>query len=92
MSEEQDLRQIVREESREGTRETLQSLGLDVTDLHGLQADLQWLRRARQGSEDMGRWVKRGAVLSFIGFIFWLLKHGLFDALIRIMTHRGTDE
>lgn len=58
---EQEVRQIV----RETVHETLTTLGLDVADPEAVlaaQADFAYLRRSRRGAEEIGKWIRRGAI------------------------------
>ncbi len=53
-----ELRRLV----RETVHETLTSIGFDVTEPTAIQADAQYLRKARTGSEEVSKWVKRSAI------------------------------
>ena len=67
------IRRIV----KESVRETLTAMGVDVSSpdaLIALQRDMSWVRRTRQGSEDMGRRARLaavGAALSGLTFLLW---------------------
>lgn len=61
-SHRREMRAIV----KETVRETLYGIGFDMSDPNKLQADMHYLRKLRDGSEDVVRVVRRSAIT--IGF------------------------
>ncbi len=55
------LRKIVREAVREGIGDTLTRYGFDTSDTASMQADMIYLRKARLGSDEILKWMRRSA-------------------------------
>lgn len=59
---------------RETVQETLLGLGFDMMDPNRLQADMHYLRKLRDGSEDVARIIRRSAItlsLSTGVYLLW---------------------
>lgn len=76
------------EEVKQVVRQTLLELGINVSDsdhVTEMQEDFAYLRRARKGSNEVGKWAKRGLIgtgISAAAFVGW---EGL-KAMLRIKT------
>lgn len=55
---EEDIKRIV----AQSVEETLRNIGFTTQDPHEIQADQIYLRKARQGSDEIGKWAKRSAL------------------------------
>lgn len=65
-----DIKRIV----AQSVEETLRNLGFTTHDPHEIQADQIYLRKARQGSDEVTKWAKRsllGIGLSATAFALW---------------------
>lgn len=66
-----------REETRQIVRETLRELGIDPEDFRGHQRDMAFVRRQREGAEQVARWSKRACIVTSVGAIasgfIWLV-------------------
>lgn len=70
----------VRRVAREAVREMLLALGADAYDaesIKDLQADFLYVRKARLGNEEVGKWIRRGIVITGVSGVLWLLWEGL---------------
>lgn len=68
--DEETCRRIV----RQTVQEIMQGVGFDMSEPHKLQADIHYLRKLRNGSEDMVRVVRRSALTlgcSTALFLLW---------------------
>jgi len=72
MAQHNEIREIV----REAVQETLREMGIDPSDVRGMQADFYYLRQARVGSEMVGRWTRRALLGAGISAIIWLVVQG----------------
>ncbi len=77
----EDVRHIAREAARAAVEEMLLALGLDADEPKETQADMLWLRRARKGSDDMGRYARRSALGIVVPLLLWLLYEGVKGSL-----------
>ncbi|MEQ9448752.1 MAG: hypothetical protein RLN70_07555 [Rhodospirillaceae bacterium] len=71
---------IARRIAREVANELLIRVGVDCDnpeDVKGLQADFAYLRKARIGSEELVRILKRSAITVAIGALAYALWHGV---------------
>ncbi|MCG8359642.1 MAG: hypothetical protein MI920_29095 [Kiloniellales bacterium] len=67
-------------------QETFMVFGIDTSDsasVREFQSDLGYLRRSRQGSEELAKWAKRSAVGAGITALCVLLWEGLKHAMTR---------
>lgn len=78
-----EAKQIAEVAASKAVKETLTSLGLDVTNVLETQADQLYVRQQRLASEQVGTWTKRIIIVGFItglGSVLWVgvsegLKH-----------------
>lgn len=74
---EEEVRRLAEQVADRAVNRTLSALGIDLRSVQDVQADLHWLRSARRGSEEMGRYVKRSAIGVVVPFAIWLLYEGI---------------
>lgn len=67
------LREIV----RDAVQETLVSLGFTTDAPHQLQADMMYLRRARLGSDEVAKWVRRTTISVGVSGLLYALLEGI---------------
>lgn len=67
---EQEIRAIAQEVAREVVRELLDGPGVTVE-------DLVYLRRQREGSQQLAAWIRKGAVMAAVSGSLWALWEGL---------------
>jgi hypothetical protein len=60
---------------RETVRETLERMGFTIDDPQAIQADMHYVRRARESSEELSRWVRRAALSLLLAGTSWVLAH-----------------
>lgn len=58
---------VDREEARQIVRETLRELGIDPEDFQGHQRDMAFVRKQREGAEQVAVWGKRACIMTGIG-------------------------
>jgi hypothetical protein len=63
------LKQTIREAVREGIEEALTKYGIDTSSPNSMQSDMVYLRKSREGSEELARWIKRSAITVAISSI-----------------------
>lgn len=66
-------------------RDTLTSLGIDLSDtkaLQSVQADFVFMRKQRQSSEKLADWIRHSAVVVLIGGVFTIVWYGVRAALL----------
>jgi hypothetical protein len=76
-----ELREIIRETSEQTLTRTLKTYGFDTENPLDQQADNQYTRRARKGSEQVATWIKRTTVGLAVTGGLWMLWEGLKAAL-----------
>lgn len=64
------LKQAIREAVRDGIEEALTKYGVDTS-------NLLHLRKSRQGSEEVTKWIKRSAITVFISGLIVTLWQGI---------------
>jgi hypothetical protein len=69
---EDDLRAVV----HEAVHETLEALGIDVSDKQEAQADFLFLRKQRCGTEELYKWVRRSIIGVALGGLCLALWEG----------------
>ncbi len=74
---EEKLRQAIREAVRDGIQDALTKYGLDTADPNAMQADMLYLRKSRQGSEEIIKWAKRSCVAATVSGFLLALWHGI---------------
>lgn len=72
---------VDRDETRQIVRETLRELGIDPEDFRGHQRDMAFVRRQREGAEQITRWSKRACVGAVVAGGIWLVVEGVKTAL-----------
>jgi hypothetical protein len=72
-SSEAYLKRIV----RESVHETLSSLGFTTEQPHQVQADMMYLRKARIGSDEVAKWVKRTTLSVAVSGLLYALFQGI---------------
>lgn len=75
MSEHEELKKVIRDGVSEGINDAFIRIGIDLEDVRGMQADMRYLRQAREGSEDLAKWGKRSAIgagITALGTVVWL--------------------
>ncbi len=58
---------------RRSVRETLVSIGFDISEPSEIQADMYYLRRMRRGSEEMSKTIRRAALTLMVTTGLYLL-------------------
>ncbi len=75
------LKHVIREAVREGIEEALTKYGIDTDSPNSMQSDMLYLRKSREGSEELTKWIKRSAItvaLSSLLATFWnAIKHAI---------------
>lgn len=72
-------REIARQAAKETVAEYFNILGVDINDpeeRRSLQADHAYLRRSRQGAEEIAKIVRRSAITLALGGFAWVLWEG----------------
>jgi hypothetical protein len=77
---ENELKRII----AESVRETLLTMGFDVHEPHKAQADMLYIRKAREGAEEMVKLAKRSAIGIAVSLVAYALVEGA-----RVMMARG---
>lgn len=62
----EELKKTIRTAVREGIEDTLTKYGVDTDGPNGMQADMVYLRKARTGSDELVKWIKRSAITAAI--------------------------
>jgi len=62
---------------RESVQETLDSLGFTTDQPYQIQADMMYLRKARIGSDEVAKWVRRTAVTTAVSGVLYALLEGI---------------
>lgn len=62
---------------RESVHETLASLGFTPDEPHAMQADMLYVRKAREGSDELLRMVRRSAVMVAVSGMIYALIEGI---------------
>ncbi len=71
------LKEAIREAVRDGIEEALTKYGVDTSNPHAMQSDLLHLRKSRQGSEEVTKWIKRSSITVFISGLIVTLWQGI---------------
>lgn len=58
----EELKKTIRTAVREGIEDAPTKYGVDTNDPNGMQADMVYLRKARTGSDEVVKWIKRSAI------------------------------
>ncbi len=69
----EDIRSIV----TQAVTETLQNIGFTTNTPNEIQADLVYLRKARQGNDEVTKWVKRSILAILLSGLFLALWEGI---------------
>ena len=73
------LKAIIREAVRESIDDALTKYGVDTANPNSMQADLIHLRKSREGSEELTKWMKRSiitvAISSLLATLWGAIKH-----------------
>lgn len=77
MMDEKTLHAVV----KEAVEETLRHVGFTVDAPHQIQADMIYLRKAREGSEEVQKWVRRTAVGVAVSGALFSLWQGIRQSL-----------
>ena len=56
------LKETIREAVREGIDDALTKYGIDTSDPNSMQFDMVYLRKSREGSDELAKWVKRSII------------------------------
>ena len=62
---------------KEAVEQTLERLGFTVDEPTRLQADMMYLRKAREGNEEMQKWIRRTAIGVFVTGLLYSLWQGI---------------
>lgn len=73
----EELRKVI----RETVHETLLRMGFDAQQAQRIQADMLYLRRIREGSEDMVRRVRASIITVLVSTVLFLLWQAVRDVL-----------
>lgn len=71
------MKEAIREAVRDGITDALIKYGVDTTDPNAMQADMIYLRKSRQGSEEIIKWVKRSCVAATVSGLLLAFWHGI---------------
>lgn len=63
------LKEIIRDAVREGIEDALTKYGIDTSDPNSMQSDMVYLRKSREGSEELAKWIKRSIITVAISSI-----------------------
>jgi hypothetical protein len=74
---EDDVRAVV----HEAVHETLEALGIDVSDKQEAQSDFLFLRKQRLGTEELYKWVRRSIIGAALGGLCYALWEGFKQTL-----------
>jgi hypothetical protein len=74
---EDDVRAVV----HEAVHETLEALGIEISNKHETQADFLFLRKQRRGTEELYKWVRRSIIGAALGGLCFALWEGFKQAL-----------
>jgi len=72
---------------REAVQETLAGLGFDTSSPAKIQADMHYLRRMRQGAEDMASLTRTSLLTIFISTALYMLWQAAKDLVLKGNTH-----
>ena len=72
-----ELKKEIRCAVREGIEDTLTKYGIDTDDPTAMQADMVYLRKSRQGSDELLKWIKRSTITVAISGILVALWQGI---------------
>jgi hypothetical protein len=67
----------IREAVRDGIDDALTKYGIDISNPNLMQADMLYLRKSRQGSEEIIKWAKRSCVAATASGFLLALWHGI---------------
>lgn len=62
---------------KETVEQTLERLGFTVDAPHAIQADMIFIRKSREGSEEIHKWIRRTAVGIAVSGVLYSLWKGL---------------
>jgi len=71
--EEDIIKKIVHETTKEAVHETLKGLGFDTKSPHEVQSDLLYLRKVRKGSEFISLRVKASTIALLVPTILYIM-------------------
>ena len=77
IKENTDIEQIVKRAAKEGIEEALTSYGFDTDNPLEHQADQQYLRKIRKGSQDIHQFAKRSGIWATICTAVYLAIEGI---------------
>ena len=63
------LKDTIREAVREGIEDALTKYGIDTSAPNSMQSDMVYLRKSREGSEELSKWIRRSAITVAISSI-----------------------
>ncbi len=73
----------IEEVVRVSVHQTLKYLGFTVDDPHALQADMFYLRKKREGTDEALRWARRSVIATLIGASLY----ALWDGIVHLIHH-----
>lgn len=71
------MKEMIREAVREGINDALPKYGIDIDDPTSAQADMLYIRKSREGSEELTKWAKRSAITVAISTLLATLWNAL---------------
>lgn len=77
----EELKKTVRCAVREGIDDALTRYGIDTEDPTAMQADMVYLRKSRQGSDEVLKWVKRSTITVAISGMLVAIWQGIKAAI-----------
>ena len=77
----EELQKAIRAAVRDGIKDALVKYGVDTTDPKAMQADMVYLRKSRQGSDEVLKWVKRSIITVAISGALAALWQGIKSAI-----------
>ncbi|MGB4191947.1 MAG: hypothetical protein WBJ81_05315 [Rickettsiales bacterium] len=75
------LKEVIREAVREGIDDALTKYGIDTSSPNSMQSDMVYLRKSREGSEELAKWVKRSIITVAISSILATLWNAVKQAI-----------
>ena len=75
------LKVIIRDAVREGIEDALTKYGIDTSDPTSTQADMLYVRKSREGSDELAKWAKRSIITVAISSILATLWSAIKQAI-----------
>ena len=79
------FKNIIREAVRDGIAEALTKYGVDISNPNSMQSDMVYLRKSREGSEELAKWVKRSIITVAISSLLATCMLNVIRKIIKLM-------